>query len=68
MGKITKEMLIADVIKHGNQDAIVEVLYGYGMHCLGCALARGETIEEAAMAHGVDVNEMIEALNIAADS
>lgn len=68
MAKITKEMLIADVIKQGNKDAIVEVLYSFGMHCLGCALARGETIEDAAVAHGVCVEEMITALNEAAES
>lgn len=63
---ITKEMLIADALKKGNTEAMAEVLYSFGMHCLGCALSRGETIEQAAAVHGVDVDEMVAALNEAA--
>ena len=56
-----------DTLKKGNVQAMADVLFGFGMHCLGCALSRGETIEEAAMVHGVDVDEMVEALNEACD-
>ena len=35
----------------------------YGMHCLGCALAHGETVGEAAEVHGADLAEMLEKLN-----
>ncbi len=34
-----------------------------GMHCLGCPSARNETIEQACMVHGVDVDDLIEELN-----
>ena len=34
-----------------------------GMHCLGCPSARGESLEEACMVHGVDVNELLEKIN-----
>ena len=44
----------------------VEVLFKYGMGCVGCAIAKGETIREAAMAHGVPVDEMLSALGIEA--
>ncbi len=63
---ITKDMLISDAIQAGNSEAIAEVLYSFGMHCLGCALSRGETIEQAAEVHGVSVDEMVAALNEAA--
>jgi hybrid cluster-associated redox disulfide protein len=63
---ITKDMLISDALRQGNIDAMAEVLYNFGMHCLGCALARGETIEQAAAVHGVDPEEMVKALNEAA--
>lgn len=66
MGKINKEMLIAEALEQGNTDAIAEALFGFGMHCFGCALSKGETVEEAAMVHGVDVDEMVDALNVAA--
>lgn len=63
---ITKDMKIAEALEQGNSEAIAEALFGFGMHCFGCALAKGETVEEAAMVHGVDVDEMVEALNKAA--
>lgn len=44
----------------------VEVLFKFGMGCVGCAIAKGETIREAAMAHGVPVDEMLTALGIEA--
>lgn len=40
-----------------------EILQSMGMHCIGCAMARGETIEEAASVHGVDIHELVEKLN-----
>ena len=64
--KITKDRLIGDVIHQGNSQAIAEVLFGMGMHCLGCAIAHGETIEDAAAVHGVDVDDLVDKLNEAA--
>lgn len=68
MSKITADMLIADAIKQGNSEAIAEVLYGMGMHCLGCAFARGETVAQAAEVHGIDAEELLLKLNEAAES
>ncbi|MBE5763413.1 MAG: DUF1858 domain-containing protein [Clostridiales bacterium] len=68
MEKITKDMLIGDAIQIGNSDAIAECLLGIGMHCFGCAIARGETIAQAAEVHGVDVDELVVKLNEAANS
>ena len=65
---ITKDMLIAGALKQGNVDGIANVLFSVGMHCLGCALAHNETVEDAANAHGVDVDELVEKLNEAAKS
>ena len=59
----SKDMTISEVLKGGNVEAKAEVLYNFGMHCLGCALASGETIAEAAEVHGVDVDLIIAALN-----
>ena len=63
---ITKDMLIAEALQQGNMEAMADVLFSFGMHCLGCALSRGETIEQAAAVHGVDADEMVKALNEAA--
>ena len=65
---ITKDMLLIDAFRMDgvNVDAMAEVLMSMGMHCLGCVLSHGETIEEAAMAHGIDLDVMLTALNEAA--
>lgn len=68
MATITKDTLIGDMLKEGNVDAIAEVLYSVGMHCLGCAIAHGETVGEAASVHNVDVDDLIKRLNEAANS
>ncbi|MBR1625253.1 MAG: DUF1858 domain-containing protein, partial [Clostridia bacterium] len=53
---ITKDMLLIDAFRMDgvNVEAMAEVLMQMGMHCLGCALSHGETIEEAALVHGID--------------
>lgn len=61
MAQITKDTTIGEAMMI-NPD-IAPVLLGMGMHCLGCPASQGETIEEAAMVHGVDVNTIIEQIN-----
>ncbi len=58
---ITKDMTIMEAIKEN--EGVAAVLQAYGMHCLGCAMARGETIEEAAAVHGFEVEELLAAIN-----
>lgn len=60
--ELTKDTLLIDAFRMGDAEKMAEVLYGFGMHCLGCALSRNETIGQAAEAHGVDADEMLEAL------
>lgn len=60
---ITKDMLIGEALEKGDVDKLAEVLAGYGMHCLRCMLAHGETIEQAAAAQDVDADELVNALN-----
>ena len=49
MAKITKDTLIADCLEL-NPNA-PEILMAAGMHCFGCAMAHGETIEQAVAVH-----------------
>lgn len=58
---ITKEMTIGEVIKV--KDNAPQILSSFGMGCVGCPSAQAETIEEAAMVHGLDLEELLEALN-----
>lgn len=61
MKEITKDMKIIEILEI-NED-LGEVLMEAGMHCLGCAAAHGETIEQACQVHGINVDELVERLN-----
>ena len=61
MAIITKDTIIADILKTAPQSA--PLFMSIGMHCLGCAMASGETLGEACMVHGVDADEFVEELN-----
>ena len=58
---VTKDSIIGDILDFDRTTA--EYFFAMGMHCLGCPSARGESIEQACMVHGVDVNELVEKLN-----
>lgn len=58
---VTKDMTISQVIEQ--DQGIAPLLMSAGMHCLGCAMAHGESIEEACMVHGIDCDKLIEAIN-----
>ncbi len=58
---VTKEMIIADVL---NMDrGTVPIFFRNGLHCLGCAMASNETIEEACAVHGLDCDLLLDELN-----
>ena len=59
MTKIQPETMILDAVQVGNGEAVAAVLMDIGMHCVGCAMASGETIEQACAAHGVDPDEFL---------
>lgn len=59
--KIEKTMTIGEILEAEPEKA--EILLQAGMHCLGCPASQGETLEEACMVHGIDVDELIEKLN-----
>jgi len=58
---IQKEMSIGQVLKLDRGTA--PIFMEFGMHCLGCPHATAESIEQAGMVHGVDVDELVEKLN-----
>lgn len=59
--KIEKTTKIGELLEMAPEKA--EILLNAGMHCLGCPASQEETIEEACMVHGIDVEEIIEQLN-----
>ena len=60
--QITKEMVIADLLKTDIGEDAVPVLQSMGMHCMGCVMASRETIEEACLAHNVNADEIVSKL------
>lgn len=59
--KVTKDMIIMDVLKMDMDTA--QFFLNIGMHCLGCPSASGETLEQACMVHGADVDKLVNDIN-----
>ena len=63
MAKVTKSTMIGELLRI--DENIAPLLLGIGMHCLGCPSSQMETIEEAAMVHGIDADLLVEKINAA---
>ncbi len=61
MAAITKDTIIGDILDIDRTTA--PFFLEMGMHCLGCPSARGETLEQACLVHGVSVDELVAKLN-----
>ena len=61
MFEVTKDTVISEIMMIAPD--CVPLFQEIGMHCMGCALATGENVEEACMAHGVDVDAFLQRLN-----
>ncbi len=59
--KIEKNTKIGEIVEKAPEK--VEILLDAGMHCLGCPASQAETLEEACMVHGIEVEELLEKLN-----
>lgn len=59
--KIEKDTKIGEIVENAPEK--VEILLDAGMHCLGCPASQAETLEEACLVHGIEVEELIEKLN-----
>lgn len=59
--KISKDMTIGELIRLDQN--IIAILMRAGMHCIGCPSAQGESLEEAAMVHGMDIDMLESQIN-----
>lgn len=59
--KVTKDMGILEAVEKYPDS--VKVFQAFGMHCFGCMAARFENIEQGCIAHGIDPDELINAVN-----
>ncbi len=58
---ITKDMIISEVLSL--DQGTTPIFFKNGLHCLGCVMASGETVEEACMVHGINCDKLIAELN-----
>lgn len=58
---VDKTMIISEVLQL--DQGTIPIFFRNGLHCLGCAMASGETIEEACAVHGLDCDSLIAQLN-----
>ena len=61
MTQITKSTMIGELLQIDQN--IAPILLNIGMHCLGCPSSQMETIEQAAMVHGIEPQELVDRLN-----
>lgn len=61
MAKVSKDMLIGQLLQIDAN--IAPILMRAGMHCLGCPSSQMESLEEAAMVHGLDVDVLVNQVN-----
>ena len=61
MAQISKDTTIGELLNVFPESA--PILMEIGMHCIGCPSSQGESIEEAAMVHGIDADLLTEKLN-----
>ncbi len=58
--EITRDTIIGELVI--NCPEAMPAFQAIGMHCMGCAMASGETVEQACAVHGVDADEFIDNL------
>jgi len=66
MKKINKDMLIGDILRI--DEGLIPILQRAGMHCVGCPSAQGESLDEAAQVHGMEVEGLVEEMNLYLES
>ncbi|MDP3027282.1 MAG: DUF1858 domain-containing protein [Nanoarchaeota archaeon] len=59
--KITKKMSFSEILEKFPEAA--ETLFESGMHCCGCPMSANESLEQGAIAHGINPDKLIEKLN-----
>lgn len=61
MTHVTNDMPLAEVLE--KDPGVANILFDYGMHCLGCIMASGETLGQAAEVHGIDPEQLSTKIN-----
>ena len=59
--EITKKTTMGEMLAY--DEKIAYILMQEGMHCIGCPSAQAESLEEAALVHGLDPDVLVARLN-----
>lgn len=59
--EVTKSMYIGEVLQL--DPGLAGILMEVGMHCLGCPSSQMESVEDAAMVHGFNADDLVNKLN-----
>ena len=59
--QVTKDSKIGGILMQDK--GIAAILMQSGMHCVGCPSSANETLAEAGLVHGMDVNKLVDAIN-----
>ncbi|GAM11722.1 hypothetical protein OR1_04038 [Geobacter sp. OR-1] len=60
--RFNKDMTFSQALQV-NPQGVASVLREYHLGCIGCMGAQNESLEQGAQAHGLDVEELLKALN-----
>ena len=58
---ITKDIKIEEVVKQYPETMMV--FTKHGLHCVGCHVSAFESVEDGALAHGINVDALVDDLN-----
>ena len=61
MARVNKSTMIGELLQI--DENVAPILLNIGMHCLGCPSSQKETIEQAAMVHGIDPDMLVDEIN-----
>ena len=61
MEKVTKDMTIIQVLQMDT--GVVPIFLNAGLHCIGCPGAQRESLQDAGIVHGINVDELVDNIN-----
>lgn len=59
--EISKKLTFAEIIQ--KHPEVCEIFLEKGMHCIGCPMSQQETLEQGAIVHGINPDELVDELN-----
>jgi hybrid cluster-associated redox disulfide protein len=60
-GPVTPTMNFSEVLQ--KYPETIEIFVAYGLHCVACSLAEFDTVQEAALIHGINPEMLLRDLN-----